>query len=71
MRVISCDCFEKIRKELENKVGYQLYELEHIYCIPVFADGLKDETMIDPSSLDVDKIKFCPFCGKKIEISDD
>ena len=70
MKIVSCDCFEKIKIELEKKVGYPLYDLEHIYCIPVWNDKRKEKSLTKLCDMHLSPITYCPYCGKKIEVEE-
>ena len=69
-KINSCNCFEKIRVKLEKKVGYPLYDLEHIYCIPIYDDKKKEKSLIKPCDMDLPPLTYCPYCGKKIEVKE-
>ena len=65
MKITSCDCFEEIGANLiynKNEDTYNL-EIEHMV---IFEDG----TGCCRKSDNIESIKYCPFCGKKIEVSE-
>ena len=77
MRVISCDCFKTIQENLkEHGKNLEISEtmldmekgmtqVEPLIYFKTGKDGIKKKEYL------YFKAKFCPVCGKEIEISDD
>ena len=66
MRVISCDCFDEVGFELEENKEEETFNANKTETII-----LKDGTGSYEKEVNIEGIRFCPFCGKKIEVSDD
>lgn len=64
MRITSCDCFEEVGAEVEPTSidTFNMVFTEYINLSDGSTVGFYRNTLED--------IKFCPFCGKKIEVEE-
>ena len=66
MKVISCDCFDEVGASLTYNKDKDTYDLE-IESTVVSKDG----TGCYQSKDTIESIRYCPYCGKKIEVEDE
>jgi len=66
VEIISCNCLNKVGASLTYNKDEDTYDLE-IESTVVLEDG----TGCYQSKDKIESIRYCPFCGKKIEVKDD
>jgi len=65
MKITSCDCFEEVGAEITptNSDTFNMSFKDYVnYCTGA-TTGVRVQTIED--------IKYCPYCGKKIEVEDE
>ena len=63
MKITSCNCFEEVGASLTYNKDEDTYDLE-IKSTVVLEDG----TGCYQSTDKIESIRYCPYCGKKIEV---
>ena len=69
MKIISCDCFSKHGKENAKFSDVRVSKTKKGFKVKI--DELNWRGYGESCLFFAKDITFCPFCGKKIEVSDD
>jgi len=81
MKIISCNCFEEKAKresdvyesldyKLDIKEGRKIHSINKTGRYSIGIDFIDDEQIVD-GQLFVYDGKYCPYCGKEIEVEDE